>query len=274
MQAFFVHVKDGGYPVTGTLQMDNNVRVINQSQSYIGDKGDNGTPLVRFTASFSDNILFPDFAVTYFDPKSNMEFDGQLDALKLMNSDINVPSFYFVTPGDMNLSIYALPPVLNTFCKVPLGIKIKKDGYVIIKIRDIDPGFSNMRISITDIVKGTDQELLSGKEFKVFLNTGEYKNRFFLNMNDILTALPEPITEQEDFTIYYTRNALHATINEFQGSDATLFISNLMGQTLLAKKIPDRGYHVINMHFSDGIYIATLVSGGFRSSKNLSIINK
>jgi hypothetical protein len=157
---------------------------------------------------------------------------------------------------------------------VPLGIKIKRDGYVIIKIRDIDTGFSNMRISITDMVKGTEQELLSEKEFKVFLNSGEYKNRFFLNMTDIITAIPEPITEQEDFTIYYSRNALHTTINEFHGSDATLLISNLLGQTLLAKKIPDLGYHVINMHLSDGIYIATLVSGGFRSSKNLSIINK
>jgi hypothetical protein len=86
-----------------------------------------------------------------------MEFDGYLDALKLMNSDINVPSFYFVTPGDVNLSIYALPPVLNTFCTVPLGIKTKRDGSVIIKIRDIDPGFSNMRISIRDLVNGTDQ---------------------------------------------------------------------------------------------------------------------
>lgn len=272
MQGFFVHVTDGTYPVTGTITMDNKVRVTDQSQSYI--KGDAEKPLIRFSGGFSDNVTTLDYAVIYFDEKSTLEFDGQLDALKLMNSDINVPNFYFVTPGEINLQIYALPPVVNNFCKVPLGIKISRDGYVIVKIRDIDPALSHMRISIKDMVKGTDQELISDMEFKIYLNAGEYKNRFFLNMSDIITQYPENSMEQEIFSIYYSWNTLDLTINKLHGAEATLLISNLLGQTILAEKISAEGHHEINMHLSDGIYIATLVSGGSRSSKNFSIINK
>ncbi|MFO7524893.1 MAG: T9SS type A sorting domain-containing protein, partial [Ignavibacteriaceae bacterium] len=281
MQGFFVHVKDGVYPVAGTLQMNNDVRVINQSQSYLkGDKGVNdykavkGTPVIRFTASFSDNTPFPDYAVTYFDPKSTPEFDGQLDALKLMNSDINVPNFYFVTPGDINLQIQALLPVLETFCKVPLGITIKRDGYVIVKIRDIDPEFSNLRISISDMVAGTDQDLLSNQEFKIFLNAGEYKNRFFLNITDLVTTFPDNIGNGEIFNIYYSQNSLHATINQFHGSDATLTIYNLLGQTLLKEAIRTEGYHIIDAQLKDGIYIATFVTGNIRTSKKIFIRNR
>ena len=151
---------------------------------------------------------------------------------------------------------------------------IKRDGYVIIKIRDIDADFSNLRISITDMVKGTEQDLLSNQEFKIFLNAGEYKNRFFLNITDLATTIPEKPEIEEIFTIYYSQNTLHATINQFHGSNAIITIYNLLGQAILTEKIRAEGYHTINAQLKDGIYIATLVTGNIRTSKKISITNK
>jgi hypothetical protein len=271
MQGFLVHVTDGTYPVSGSLTIDNNARVIDHSQPYL--KSNKGTPLIRFTACFSDNTLSPDFAVNYFDQESTLEFNKELDAFKMMNTDMNVPNMYFVTPSDVNLQIYALPPVLNSLCKVPLGINIFRDGEIIIKLRDIDPSFSHLRVSITDIEKGTEHDMLDNKELKIHLTSGEYKNRFFINYTDKMTSIDENAGDEDIFSIYYSRNSLHATIDQLQGAFATLTIYNLLGQTLFTEKIPAKGYYIINTQLKDGIYIATLVSGKIRTTKKISIRN-
>jgi hypothetical protein len=270
MQGFFVHVNDGVFPVTGTIGMDNNVRVNNQSQSYI--KGDNEKPLIRFTAGFSDNTTSVDYAVIYFDENATHEFDGKLDALKLMNTDVNTPNFYFVTPSVRNLQIYALPPLSGSLQKIPLGMKTSRDGNIIIRIRDIDSSFSNIGISITDIIKGTEHSLEPGNEFQIFLKAGEYKDRFFLNLSDIATEVNDIISEQEIFRIYYSNDILHTEINN-SGATGTLSILNLLGQTLYTDKIYGDGYQEHNFHLKDGIYIASYVSGKKRINRKIPIKN-
>ena len=59
MQGFFVHVTDGTYPVTGTLAMNNNVRVTDLTHPLI--KSDlSSRSLIRLTAEFSDDTLSVD----------------------------------------------------------------------------------------------------------------------------------------------------------------------------------------------------------------------
>ena len=237
--------------------------------AYQSFDGKGAKPLIRFTAGFSDYINSLDYAVVYFDPKSTLEFDGQLDALKLMNSDINVPNMYFITPADINLQIYALPPVNNTICKVPIGIMVDRDGYVIIRLRDIDPSFSHMRISISDLSKGAEQQLLPDNEYKIYLTAGEYKNRFFLKLSDITTDIQD--YKSDIFRVYYSNGVLKAEINVLTGKNNMLMISNILGQTISLNKIYESGSHEFRPDLKQGIYVITFISDNVRISKKIFI---
>ena len=112
MQGFFVHVSDGAYPVTGTLGLDNSVRISDLTHSFIKSDPDESKPLLRLTASFSDDPASTDPAVIYFVDNAETSFDNKFDALKLMNTDLNVPNLYGVGSDGSKLSINALPSSL------------------------------------------------------------------------------------------------------------------------------------------------------------------
>jgi hypothetical protein len=236
-----------------------------------GTKG--STPLIRFTAGFTDNLTCTDFGVIYFDPKSTTNFDGQLDALKLINSDINVPNFYFITPDKYNLQIYALPPVANSFCKVPLGIQVNRGGDVTIKICDIDSSFANLSISITDMVTGKEQTLLSDNKFEVYLPAGKYDERFFLNISDIKTTVRENRADPDLFNAYYANGVLKTEIDVPDVKNGLLLITNLYGQTISSSKINEPGYHELCHNYKKGIYIITFISDNVKYSKKIFISN-
>ena len=258
---------------SGDLAMNNNVRTTDQTHPLITSASKGPKPLIRFTASFSDNLIFPDFAVVYFDNKATGEFDGQLDALKLLNTDIQVPNLYFITPSAVNLSIYALSPLLDNLYQIPLGLKINRQGSVIFKIRDIDSTFYKMKIYLTDLVAGTSQDILPGKEYKLYLPIGEYNTRFILNFSNMITDVPENIPSPDLFSIYYSQSVFHTKINKLQGTGGSLSICNLSGQTLYVMKVYDEGDHELYVALKDGVYLAVFVSGTTRLTKKIMINN-
>jgi len=283
MQGFFVHVTDGSFPVEAKLEMDNNVRVTNQSQPFI--KGDAIRSLLRLTASYEDNPENPDFSVIYLDEKATPDFNGQLDALKLMNTDPGVPNLYVETPASTKTSIKSLPYFSDTTCIVPLGLKTSKPGELIFNIRDIEGEFTGIRISLTDKGAGTEQDLLDGREYKVNLTEGEYNDRFFLNLsnkidvieedttNDIIDGIPENITSSDFLGIYYSHGVLKANIFNLEGGKGTLVVCNLLGQTLLIDKFFGEGYHEFNKYLRDGIYITVVFTGNKKITRKILIIN-
>ncbi len=56
MQGFFIHVTDGAWPVTGTLALNNSVRITNLTHSFTKSlKACISVPLLRLTSGFSDD---------------------------------------------------------------------------------------------------------------------------------------------------------------------------------------------------------------------------
>jgi len=271
MQGFFVHVKDGSFPVTGVLQMDNNTRVTNQSQPFI--KGEQRVSLLRLTATFLNNQENPDYSVVYFDPKASMNFDGQLDALKLLNTDLGVPNVYVVTPDETKISIKALPYVTDSVYTIPLGLKINKPGEVVFKLQDIEGDFMDLKISLTDNLTGTEQDLLNNQEYKINLAEGEYNNRFYINLLNSITDIQDNSMFSELYSIYYSGGFLKANIANLEGGKGTLLICNLLGQIVHTEEIYTEGYHEIGQHLKDGIYITVFISGNTKISKKILIIN-
>ncbi len=273
LQGFFVHVSNGTYPVTATLGMNNSVRVTDKTHAFV--KGEASIiPLLRLSATFTDNPASPDPCVVYFNEKADIEFDTQLDALKMYNTDVSVPNLYSVTPGGEKLSINALPFTEEQSLIIPLGLKVNKDGIVSFRIRDIQGLFADMRIFLSDIVTGTMQDLMPDQAYEIFLSSGEYHNRFYINAYSSTTDIPENKPMSDDiFSIYSSNGILKSQINQLGGSYGTLTITNLLGQTLFSSKVYETGYHEFDPNIKDGIYIATFISGNIKSSRKLFIKN-
>ncbi len=270
MQGFFVHVTDGIWPVTGTLAMNNSVRITDLTHPLT--KSDiNSRSLIRLTAEFSDDTVSVDPVVIYFDEKATDKFDGQLDALKLMNTDFMVPNLYTVGSDGAKLSISALPVISDTLYKVPLGLKINRDGRIIFKISALEGNLADMEIYISDIVAKTDQDLLSDKDYRLDLKTGQYENRFFLNFRNIGTGIPDYSAGDDLFSVYCSHGILKIKINTLPAAEGTLIISNLTGQMPLIKKYYEPGYYELNPGLKNGVYIVSFLSGTKRCSKKVFI---
>ncbi|MDM8003005.1 MAG: hypothetical protein QUS66_08855, partial [Bacteroidota bacterium] len=146
MQGFFIHVTDGEFPVEGSLVMNNSVRVNDLNQPFIKSAEAEQPKLIRLSACFSTSPETPDYTVIYFDEQATPEYDGQFDALKLLNTDTNVPSLFSVTPGASRLSINGMPPPGGKTLLVPLGIITQVDGNIRFRISALDPSLASMKI--------------------------------------------------------------------------------------------------------------------------------
>jgi hypothetical protein len=274
MQAFFVHVTDGSFPVTGTLGLTNSVRITDLNHSFVKSSEHVQKPLIRITAKFSDDPLSSDPLVIYFDEKASSGFDSYLDALKLMNTDYFVPNFYSIGTDRKKLSINALPPNPDSICVIPLGLKTNTNAFVIFRIKDLDYELLINRIYITDKSTGIEQDLLNDKEYRVFLNAGEYTDRFLLNFRAATTDIGNVEQDEDIFSVYNSGGVLKAFINTEKTGKGTLSITNLSGQILSVRKIYESGNIDIYPDVKDGIYIVSFKSGKFRSSKKVIIHNK
>jgi len=273
MQGFFVHVSDGSWPVTGTLAMNNSVRITDLTHPLTKSDKDSRS-LIRLTSEFSDDTVSVDPVVIYFDEKATNEFDGQLDALKLMNTDFMVPNLYAVGSDGARYSISALPIISDTLLRVPLGLKLNRDGNVIFKISTLEGNLRDMEIYFSDIVTGIKHNLLNDEQYEVNLDYGQYENRFFLDFRNIWTGIPEYPVKDDLFNIYCSHGILKLEINTLAGADGTLMITNLTGQVLVVKNYFEPGYYELNPGLINGIYIVSFFSGQERKSKKIFIQNR
>ena len=184
MQGFFVHVTDGPpWPVTGSIMLNNDARITDLTHIFAKSGAKSPISILRLGAAFGDDPFSTDPLVIYFDEKASSGFDGQLDALKLMNTDYYVPSFYSFGTDGKKLSINALPVSPEELCTIPLGLNSLIDGYIVFRIIHAGEELSGKKIYITNTASGTEHDLLDNKEYRVYLATGEYKNRFYLNIS-------------------------------------------------------------------------------------------
>ncbi len=273
MQGFFIHVSDGAYPVTGTLGLDNNVRINNLTHSFIKSDQKSLKPLIRLTAGYSDNPASTDPLVIYFDEKATPEFDGLLDALKLINTDLTCANIYSVIPGGKKLSINALPFDSENTYSIPLGIRLYLDGNLTFRISQAEELIPGTKVFLTDLATGEDNDLLSGNEYRVFLSSGEYNSRFILNLAPATTGIDEKPKQEWLFSIYSYRGILRGEFNISPGQTGTLYIHNLTGNMLRTYKINDPGYHEFTPGLKNGFYVATFVTAKRKESKKIMILN-
>lgn len=276
MQGFFIHVSDGAYPVTGILTMDNRVRITDMTHSFSKSSSKSVKsimPLVRLSVAYSDNPTLYDPFVYYFDEKATNNFDNQLDGLKFFNTDVKVPNFYAMSNDGFRLSVNALPEPGGEIPAIPLGLRTRKDGELIFSIRDIEGDVPGGSVYLYDAMNETSHNL-SDTDYRLFLNTGDYNNRFFLNFANISTLVKNLDPASQPFNVYYAQDILHAEINCLSGNKGILRLDNLMGQTVFLTTVYENGHHEFNPGLMNGVYVVSLVSGNTRISQKIIIQNR
>ena len=279
MQGFFVHVSDGTYPVAGSITLTNEVRVTDLTHPLVksGEEVSSSEqkPLIRLAAAYKDDVFSSDPLVVYFDEKATMNFDGQLDGLKLMNTDYMMLNFYSIGPDGRKLSISALPFMADSLYRIPLGLVSGFDGDIVFSVRNLQGDLSGMDILLSDKVTGSFVDIKKESSYEVNLPAGIYENRFYLDFRNLQTDIGDIIDPGPDlFSIYPSNGILKMKINHLNGKKGRLTLLNLAGQILVSKEYSSEGSYELAGPGKSGIYIAVFYSGSEKESKKLFIGNR
>jgi hypothetical protein len=267
MQGFFVHVSDGAYPVSGSFGMDNRVRVNNLSPAFHKSSDDLYRPVIRLSAGFDEGYSISDPLVIYFDETATSGFENELDAIKLNNTDPEVPNFYALSEEGKRLSIGAWPaPDEN--CEIKLGIKTGKPGMLTFSLasaQNLNPGLG---VFLKDKVSGIVQNLQQKSDYKVYLSEGDVQNRFTLIFSD-------KDISQEAFgsgsVDAYVEDGLIYVIIRLKEEQVNVSLHNIAGQSLINRNFNGEGHHKLGQAPAPGVYVVTVFTGMGTVSKKILV---
>jgi len=264
MQGFFVHVSDGAYPVAATFAVNNNARVNDLSPVFhksalsavAGRSLLKPRILIRLSAGFSDQEHAADPLVVYSNDSATPAFDRQLDAVKLMNTDDQLPNLYSMGGGLSKLVINALNK-MDTSTVIPLGIQTPRDGFVVFNLRALEDLPSDLTIFLTDALKGTNQDLKRNPLYTVRLEKGSYENRFSLRFAALSKS---PDSEGDTYKIYGSAGVLTLKIKLLQEQKGDLIIADLLGRVISRRAIAGNGDYELGHLISNTIYLVSFVT--------------
>ena len=269
MQGFFIHVSDGPYPVSGTLGMTNSVRTNDLAPTFRDATLDSRT-ILRFTANLETNSPLYDVALIYFDNQAGRSFNKELDALKMMNTDVLVPNLYTLSSDPKQLSIYAIPQPVDTTTRIPVGIMTLSDGWVDFSAKDISGLPSSLYIYLVDNQLGITQDLKKNPLYRFSLKAGTYNQRFSLvfSLTELNTVTP---VAEKMFTLTRSASTYLITMNLPLNTSASLYVTNMKGQIIMLKEVFDQQTVEINPGSASGLYIVTVISGNHKQSEKILI---
>ena len=267
MQGFFIHVSDGSYPVSGTLGMTNAVRTNDLAPTFREAIIDPRT-ILRFRANLETPNAIEDVSVLYFDDLADHTFNKELDALKMLNTDPLVPNIYTISQDARQLSIKGIPTPTDSTTRIPLGVMTLSDGWVTFNANDISQLPASLFIYLVDSEKGVTQDLKKMPQYRFYLRSGTYNQRFSLIFS--LSELNQTTGGVEKmFKITYSASILRVTMNLPFNAKGNLFVTNMNGQVILRRSVTDQETVEINPAVSTGLYIVTVISGNRQSSDKI-----
>ena len=273
MQGFFIHVSDIPlpYPVSGTIGMSNSIRTNDLNPTFKLASVD-PRPILRFEAGLEGKSNIKDASLIYFDPLAKLNFDKDKDALKLMNTDATVPNLYSITPDTRQLSINGMPAPSDSLTKIPLGIKLLKDGWVNFNAKDISGLPYGLKLYLQDKEKNLIQNLSVNPSYRFYLQQGEYNQRFLLifAMKEISSL---PAETDKLFTITRLDKKVMVKVNLPENEEGKLLVSNISGLIMLEKTVTNLQMVDISSGVNNGVYVVTMTSGVRKQSEKTIIMH-
>jgi len=244
------------------------VRTTNLSLYYHKQTASTSNPLIRLAAGYETGTR-SDPAVVYFNDSAAYTFNNYFDALKLMNTDPNMPNLYSVSGDEQHLSIQALPLSVDSMHVIPLGMQTAQAGWVNFSTRTLENIPAGMHVWFYDTKAGQSQDLTVNPKYRVYLGAGKYDNRFFLLLtpNDKINI---PGVNGE-LNAYTSGRNLSVYVTYGTGD---LVVTDMGGKVVERQQLEGTGYHTVTLNVSSGIYIATLYSDMGKQSKKVFIGNE
>jgi hypothetical protein len=269
MQGFMIHVPLS--PGSAVLNLDNSMRTTDQIHGFVKGYSKSEKPLIKVTAGFSGYSL-SDPVIIYTDVKATAGFDRELDALKLFNTAQNIPNFYSLASDNSQLSINGMPFPADKFPEIPLGLRTKINGEVVFHLTR-ESSFPAGVVYLYDAVKDSVAEI-SSNDYRVFLNSGTYDSRFFLQFDNISLEIINHERILDPLKLYSSGTTLYAEVNCLEGKPGYLSVISLTGQKMYETKLYENGRHEFDLPVTDGIYIVNFRTGTFSVSRKIFIMQK
>lgn len=272
MQGFFIKVSDSGTQnkVVGNFGMDNNIRVTEFDQEFLRTQLTDQKALIRLEAGFK-GVDYKDVMVIYFSSFATPNFEKEMDAYKLMNTDPTVPSFYNITEDQKELAINAIAYPENAgYKKIPLGIKAAQSGEMKINLASIENISPNLNIYLIDHAKGIGQNLRRKPEYTFNINEGIHNSRFELMFSEEEVINPA-IAFNEPFNVVVRNGEIIVKLNLEEDQQGLLRISTMTGQILQIKSGGGKDEVIFDKIGSDGVYIINLQLGKTQLAKKVIV---
>jgi hypothetical protein len=260
MQGFFVRVSDPAndvYPATASLQFKNAFRVGNQSEpNYYKTKNKAEVPQIKLTAGFKGEEM-ADATVIYFKHGATTGFEKELDAQKLLNTAVNVPSLYSLTALQEKLSINAVSGTSIETMEIPLGISAERSGEMSLSLAETTNLFPSVYIYLKDNKKNVLIDLDNDRDYTFTSQKGQINDRFVLMFSSEKLSSAQMELAMEDFTIYTKNEQVLVLLNLPGNAEGKVILSSMAGQVLQSKR--GSGKDVLTFSgMAAGIYLVTL----------------
>ncbi len=254
MQGFFIHVSTGTFPVTGILGISNATRITVVPQTYRHLNGIDSIPLLRLRANINSNAE-SDPTVIYFQNTASENFDRNLDALKIMNTNAGIPSIYTVSTDQQNLSINALPEP-DSSSHIPLGVQMMQDGELSLFITDVNALPAHIYCYLFDKTTDKYNDLKQNSSYRFNLTAGIYEKRFSLvfSRKEILSVQLSAEPALRSFEVFGTGRNIQLILNLPAGEKADIRFINMAGQVLSTKTYTQSGSYPLSLQLPGGIY--------------------
>lgn len=253
-QGFFIHVSDGTYPVQGTLTFTNSVRVTNLTAPFHKNTDTDSRSLIRLSAR-NESSENTDYTVVYFDDYASAEFNPDLDALKLMNTDAGTPNLYSIGTDERNTSVKSIQfPVYDTYV-VDLAVSSKSECQITIKAEQIKNLPSGYRVYLKDSYTGRIQDLLTVPEYTFSMSGESFTDRFRLIISRV--NLSQEALGTNSFNAYVKEGSVYLNLR-LKEEQVMVHVSDLTGRTVLQATLYGDGNHQLGRIEGNGIYIVSI----------------
>lgn len=271
MQAFFVRVSDGDYPVAGSLTVNNKARITHITEAHRKINSVDILDYLRLSVRMMD-AKHADPLIIYFSNDANIHFSKQMDAIKLMNSSETVPSVYSFKQNH-KLTIQSQLPV-NLSTLIPVGIIVKTDGEYLFENTSTTSLPAGLYAYLYDDEKKKYTDLIRNSGYKVPLKAGEYNHRFSIlfSKTPVTHSLnPDNDNDTYDFQVQVKQHQLYLKIPFLDNTIQSVQLTNVLGQQIFQKKYSTGGSFLIDLPLVSGIYFVTLRDGKRFVSKKILI---
>ncbi|MFC2113777.1 beta strand repeat-containing protein [Bacteroidota bacterium] len=257
-QGFFVKVKSS---VT-SLDFNTSQKIANSStQFFIPDFVEN-----LWIAVNGPNQAYNEIAFSFLEGATK-KFEPELDALKLRGNP-NIALYSYVEDLQEQYVIQGRPAFLDMDI-IPLGINAGKDGEYSFYVKRRENFSTAIPVSILDLETGEVHPIDENGMFTIYLTSGEYNERFVLQLGSYAISINSNIETEESENIHTYTLGSDIYFDNRLSKPGRLSVYNPLGQLLKEVDVKDNASLMVSIPDYKGVVVVSFISEEARITRKL-----